>query len=186
MPGTTRVAGGRAGCAARHRVSVPHRRGDAAVGPARPVPLGGPAVSRVVVVGGGVIGVACAHYLSRAGAAVTVIDRGDIGEPVVIHHTCRWSIAEDWRNSGTPGWFADPRHVPGGAFIDEGIYWIDYFRWLAGSEVIEVDAKMANAVRERNDSRHGAGFQRRVGPRKGIIVLDACFAGPAQLTCLHE
>ena len=24
-------------------------------------------------------------------------------------------------------------HVPGGAFIDEGIYWIDLFRWLAGA-----------------------------------------------------
>ncbi|MDZ4686100.1 MAG: FAD-dependent oxidoreductase [Planctomycetaceae bacterium] len=34
---------------------------------------------RVVVVGGGVIGVACAHYLQRHGWAVTVIDKGTIG-----------------------------------------------------------------------------------------------------------
>jgi D-amino-acid dehydrogenase len=33
----------------------------------------------VVIVGGGVIGVACAHYLSKAGAQVTVIDQGRIG-----------------------------------------------------------------------------------------------------------
>jgi D-amino-acid dehydrogenase len=33
----------------------------------------------VVVVGGGVIGLACAHYLERAGRRVTVIDRGAIG-----------------------------------------------------------------------------------------------------------
>jgi D-amino-acid dehydrogenase len=33
----------------------------------------------VVVVGGGVIGVACAHYLQQAGWSVTVIDRGTIG-----------------------------------------------------------------------------------------------------------
>ena len=46
----------------------------------------------------------------------------------------------------SPGWFADPAHVPGGAFIDEGIYWIDCFRWLTGSEVVEVDARMANLV----------------------------------------
>ena len=58
----------------------------------------------------------------------------------------RWSIAEDWYRSGTPGWFADPRQVPGGAFIDEGIYWIDLFRWLASSEVVRVDARMANLV----------------------------------------
>ena len=36
--------------------------------------------------------------------------------------------------------------MPGGAFIDEGIYWIDLFRWLAASEVVRVDARMANLV----------------------------------------
>lgn len=36
-------------------------------------------MSRVVIVGGGVIGVACAHYLSEAGARVTVLDRDTIG-----------------------------------------------------------------------------------------------------------
>lgn len=74
------------------------------------------------------------------------IDAGEIGEILVMHQTARWSIAEDWRHSGKPGWFADPRHVPGGAFIDEGIYWLDQLRWLAGSEVVEVEAKMANLV----------------------------------------
>ena len=64
---------------------------------------------------------------------------------MLIHQTSRWSIAEDWYQSGKPGWFADPQ-VPGGAFIDEGIYWIDLFRWLTGSEITHVDARMANLV----------------------------------------
>lgn len=34
---------------------------------------------RVVVIGGGVIGVACAHYLQQAGRRVTVVDQGRIG-----------------------------------------------------------------------------------------------------------
>jgi D-amino-acid dehydrogenase len=34
---------------------------------------------RTVVVGGGIIGIACAHYLAATGRAVTVIDRGPIG-----------------------------------------------------------------------------------------------------------
>jgi D-amino-acid dehydrogenase len=34
---------------------------------------------RVVVVGCGIIGTACAHYLGRSGWAVTLIDRGDFG-----------------------------------------------------------------------------------------------------------
>jgi predicted dehydrogenase len=74
------------------------------------------------------------------------IDAGEIGEVLVLHQTCRWSIAEDWYRSGTPGWFADPAQVPGGAFIDEGIYWLDLFRWLAGSEIVMVEAKIANLV----------------------------------------
>ena len=74
------------------------------------------------------------------------IDKGEIGDIILLHQTSRWSIAEDWYNSGKPGWFVDPRHVPGGAFIDEGIYWIDCFRWLTGSEIVEVEAKIANLV----------------------------------------
>lgn len=74
------------------------------------------------------------------------VDRGEIGDLILMHQTCRWSIAEDWHNSGTPGWFVDPKHVPGGAFIDEGIYAIDFMSWVAGSEIVQVEAKMANLV----------------------------------------
>jgi scyllo-inositol 2-dehydrogenase (NAD+) len=74
------------------------------------------------------------------------IHAGDIGDVLVLHQTSRWSIAEDWYRSGMPGWFADPRYVPGGAFIDEGIYWVDLFRWVTGSEIVQVEAKLANLV----------------------------------------
>ena len=74
------------------------------------------------------------------------IDAGEIGQVAVVHQTCRWSIAEDWMNSGRPGWFADPAHVPGGALVDEGIYWIDVLRWLSASEVVEVEGRVANLV----------------------------------------
>jgi predicted dehydrogenase len=74
------------------------------------------------------------------------LEQGLIGDVVLMHQTSRWSIAEDWINSGTPGWFADPKYVPGGALIDEGIYWIDFFRWITGSEVARVEAKIANLL----------------------------------------
>lgn len=47
----------------------------------RPAPEARPPAGRpdVIVVGGGVIGVACAHYLSAAGSSVTVIDQATIG-----------------------------------------------------------------------------------------------------------
>jgi predicted dehydrogenase len=75
------------------------------------------------------------------------IDEGLIGEIKVMHSTRQQGIAEDWSCSGTPGWFGDPAQVPGGAFIDEGIYSLDQFLFLAGSKVTTVEwAKMANLV----------------------------------------
>lgn len=74
------------------------------------------------------------------------VGRGEIGDLILIHQTSRWSIAEDWYESGRPGWFADPAHVPGGALIDEGIYWIGFFHWMTGAELVEVDARTANLV----------------------------------------
>lgn len=95
-------------------------------------------------------GVCCVPFQGlmrlRAGGLKARMDQGDIGALAVLHQTGRWAIAEDWYRSGRPGWFADPQHVPGGAFIDEGIYWIDLFRWLTGSDVVEVEARMANLV----------------------------------------
>src|SRR5260370_8315579 len=35
---------------------------------------------QVVIIGGGVIGTACAHYLMKSGWHVTVIDRGQFGQ----------------------------------------------------------------------------------------------------------
>ena|SRR3989442_10940238 len=61
----------------------------------------------------------------RAADLKARIEKGAIGDIVLMHQVSRWSIAEDWYNSGTPGWFADPSQVPGGAFIGEGIYRVD-------------------------------------------------------------
>jgi len=82
----------------------------------------------------------------RLADVIRRVRRGDIGDLLLLHQTCRWSIAEDAYQSGKPGWFADPKYVPGGAFIDEGIYWIDLFRHLMDSEIVEVDARMDNLV----------------------------------------
>jgi predicted dehydrogenase len=82
----------------------------------------------------------------RAADLAARIAQGAIGDIILIHQTSRWSIAEDWYGSGRPGWFVDPKHVPGGAFIDEGIYWIDLFRWLSGSDLVQVEARMGNLV----------------------------------------
>lgn len=100
-------------------------------------------------------GVTCVPFQSimrfrYAGLKERIAD-GEIGETILIHATCRWSIAEDWYRSGSAGWFADPDHVPGGALIDEGIYWIDLAQWLTESSVAEVEARTANLVHKYID-----------------------------------
>jgi len=74
------------------------------------------------------------------------IESGEIGDLVLMHAGGRWAIAEDWNRSGTPGWFTDPKQTPGGALIDEGVYAIDQLRWLANSEVVQVEARLAKLV----------------------------------------
>lgn len=95
-------------------------------------------------------GVTCIPFQSlmrfRYAALKERIAGGEIGDVLLVHATCRWSIAEDWYRSGAPGWFADPRHVPGGALIDEGIYWIDLAEWLTDRSVVEAEARTANLV----------------------------------------
>ena len=95
-------------------------------------------------------GVTCVPYSGLARLRTTdlkaKVDAGEIGDVIVMHQTSRWSIAEDGPGSGNAGWFADPRHVPGGALIDEGIYWIELFEWMAGSPIVQVEAKLANFV----------------------------------------
>ena len=95
-------------------------------------------------------GVTCVPYSGLTRLRTTDlkarIEAGEVGDVVVMHQTCRWAIAEDWHSSGKPGWFADARRVPGGALIDEGIYWIELFEWIAGSPIVQVEAKVANLV----------------------------------------
>jgi D-amino-acid dehydrogenase len=59
-------------------------------------------IVRVVVIGGGVVGLACGYELCRRGADVTVIDQGDFG------------AAASWGNAGwvTPS-FSSPLPAPG-------------------------------------------------------------------------
>jgi predicted dehydrogenase len=95
-------------------------------------------------------GVVCIPFQAimrlRAAPIAERVRRGEIGDLILVHQTARWSIAEDWYGSGRPGWFADPRHVPGGALIDEGIYWFDLVRWIVDSPVAAVEARVANLV----------------------------------------
>ena len=95
-------------------------------------------------------GVKCVPWqgLQRVGSTLKrQLDEGLIGEIKIMHAERQQAIAEDWARSGTAGWFGDPKQVPGGSFIDEGIYPLDQFLFFAGSNVATVEwAKMDNLV----------------------------------------
>lgn len=65
----------------------------------------------VVIIGGGAIGLCCAYYLSKAGAQVTVIDKGEFGQ------------GSSWANAGyvCPSHFI-PLASPG--IIAQGLKWM--------------------------------------------------------------
>lgn len=83
--------------------------------------------TEVLIIGGGVIGAACAYYLSQRGASVTVIDKGAIGHgcsygnagwivpchamplpmPGALRHALRWMLTPDSPLYIKPRWSWD-------------------------------------------------------------------------------
>jgi predicted dehydrogenase len=114
----------------------------------------------------GIMRLRCADLKAR-------IDKGEIGDVILLHQTSRWSIAEDAYDSGKPGWFADPAFVPGGAFIDEGIYWIDLIEWIGGP-IVQVEAKTANLV-HKDIAVEDWGFATFTSERGVVSTLEAAW-----------
>ena len=105
--------------------------------------------SDVLIVGGGVVGAACAHFLTASGAKVTVIDRGEIG------HGCSYG------NAGliVPS-HSFPLPMPGAIY--QALFWLfradspfyikprlswDLIRWLLRFAGCSTKAHLAHATR---------------------------------------
>lgn len=72
------------------------------------------------------------------------IGEGRIGDLLTTNSFFYASLPRDWPDSTTPGWFADPKRVPGGAWIDHAIYYIQVFRDAFGAEVVRVQGTAKN------------------------------------------
>jgi predicted dehydrogenase len=86
------------------------------------------------------------------------IDSGRIGDIVSAHCVFRAGLPQAWPGAGDPGWFADPKRAPGGAFIDHAVYHVDLLRWLFGDEVRRVAGMIANVRHKQipfEDYGHG-------------------------------
>lgn len=72
------------------------------------------------------------------------LQEGRIGDLLAGHCLFRAGLPRAWPEATTPGWFADPARVPGGAFLDHAVYHVDLLRWLFDSEVASVQGLLAN------------------------------------------
>ena len=74
----------------------------------------------------------------------SLLRRGGIGEPLTIYQMLSGGLPRAWPNSRNPGWWADPKLTPVGAWADHAIYTIDMLRFLLEAEVEAVHAEIAN------------------------------------------
>jgi predicted dehydrogenase len=72
------------------------------------------------------------------------IDAGRIGKLVAASSSFHASLPRDWMDSSSPGWFADPTRVPGGAWIDHAVFYLQLFRKWFDTEIIRVESTTAN------------------------------------------
>jgi len=72
------------------------------------------------------------------------IDEGRIGKLVAASSMFHASLPRDWPDSSVPGWFADPKRVPGGAWIDHAIFYLQVFRSYFEAEIAQFRGVTAN------------------------------------------
>lgn len=101
------------------------------------------------------------------------IEHGLIGDIVHVSNASHSSIAEDWFCSGKPGWFADPKQVPGGAFLDYAIYSIQALRWYVKSEVKEINFAKVNNFIHKNLEVEDWGFAFLTFQNRVTATLEA-------------
>lgn len=70
----------------------------------------------------------------HCGKLKELISQGVIGDVLTISITGRAGVPQCWPDVDSPGWYGDPTKVPGGAWLDHGIYQLAFLRWLLGAE----------------------------------------------------
>lgn len=72
------------------------------------------------------------------------INGGRIGQLVAGASIFHAGLPSDWPGSNQPGWFVDPKRVPGGGWIDHAIYFVQVFRSFFNAEVASVEGTTGN------------------------------------------
>lgn len=118
---------------------------------------------RAVVVGGGAVGTACAHFLSLIGFDVTVVDRGDVGRG------CSYA------NAGliVP---SHPHPTPGPGVVREGLSYLtrrDSPFWIRFPPGPELSRWIAAFMRSCGEEQHRRGTQALLSLSRASLELFA-------------
>ena len=85
------------------------------------------------------------HPCLREGKA-THRAKGSLARLVSAFYSIRVPLGfiKDTPDAANPGWYADPAKGGKGGFMDHGVHFTDFFRWIFESEAQSVSAKIAN------------------------------------------
>lgn len=83
------------------------------------------------------------RFMPGVQALRRLAEEGRLGEVRLAGCRFHAGLPQESPGATSPGWFADPRHTPGGAFIDHAIYHVDLLRWFLDADPLEVQATMA-------------------------------------------
>ncbi|MCU0592961.1 MAG: FAD-dependent oxidoreductase, partial [Desulfobacterales bacterium] len=123
---------------------------------------GAPTSSDVLIIGGGVIGMACAHYLAQAGRAVHLIEQGRIGAGA-SHGNCGLVVASYLLPMCAPG--VVQKEIVGLLRTSSPLYvkpTLEWRSWAARMRCFRSCSGMA----DRKGSMNGGGFSSFVGPKR--------------------
>ncbi len=86
------------------------------------------------------------RFLPAYQKAKELIDEGIIGAPVSAFYSIRVPLGfiVEAPDAATQGWYTDPAKGGGGGFIDHGVHFTDFFRWIFKSEANNVFARIGN------------------------------------------
>lgn len=72
-----------------------------------------------------------------------LIHSGQLGDLRAGTFAMHSSLPMAWPGAADPGWWVDPKRVPGGGWLDHAVYQLDRMEWLFESPVIDISGSIA-------------------------------------------
>jgi len=107
------------------------------------------------------------------------IKEGRIGELIFARGVAHASLPVSWPGSNSPGWFSDPSMVPGGAWIDHAIFYINLFYWFFNSEAQCIWGRVDN-IKHKQLAVEDFGIGILKFRNGGIATIESSWSGASK------